>query len=85
MAIYFGPPAGFPMEPGYAANTKLRVVFMSPGSYPVTGILYDMDPDPDWVLDTFTGTLVVNAGDFSVIAGLDDRTVLSGVPMTLTK
>ncbi|MBP7354565.1 MAG: ExeM/NucH family extracellular endonuclease, partial [Longilinea sp.] len=57
----FGPPTGFPMGAPYNATSSFRATFNTPGSYPVSIVLYDLATDPDTVLDTLAGTAVVVA------------------------
>ncbi len=55
----FGPPAGFPMPPGYDATSSFRVNFNKAGTYPITVTLYDLTPEPDEPLAVYTAEVVV--------------------------
>lgn len=82
----YGPSAGFPMSAPYNVTSLFRVIFASPGSYPVTLNLMDLTTTPDELLATLSQTAVVNAGNFTVIGtfSMQSRTTRLGIPVTLT-
>ena len=57
----FGPATGFPMGVPYSATSQFKVTFNTPGTYPATIILYDVNADPDFELDRYEADVVVVA------------------------
>lgn len=80
----WGPPGGFELTAPYKATTQCKVTFNESGEYAVEITLVDIDKD--WELARLDRTVVVNAGDFSVIGtvSMQGRTLRYGVLMTLT-
>ncbi len=61
----FGPATGFPMGVPYNATSKFKITFNTPGIYPATVVLYDLTPDPDFALASYSANVEVVA-DFAV-------------------
>jgi hypothetical protein len=87
ITIWFGPPAGFWIEPLYDIDALFKVIFDTDVSlyinYEVA--LYDYDFEPDRLLAVVDGSTVVYA-NFNVTGtvAMQGRTLRAGVPLTLT-
>ena len=82
----WGPPAGFPVEPGYNVSTTFDVTIAEGapiGDYTITLELIDVD-DPATVLASETGTITVNDNTATVLWGDSvPKLATQGVTMTI--